>query len=467
MAAAPNPTAAPPNRMADADLIVRSGTVVLPNELACGHDVAVIDGRIAAVGPQLPMTAHAEIEAGGLHVFPGGVDPHVHFNEPGRTEWEGIATGSRSLARGGLTTYVDMPLNSLPVTADEDAFELKVRAANVSSLVDFGLWGGLVPGKLRHVEGLFRRGVLGFKAFMCESGMAEFPAVDDLTLCEGMRRCAEVGLPLLVHAENAALVNELGRRAVAAGRVGPRDFAASRPVVAELEAISRALFFAGETGCGVHVVHVSTARGVELVEHARANGLDASCETCPHYLLLSEADVDELGAVAKCAPPLRSASDRDALWELISQSRLRIVASDHSPCPPELKQGSDFFEVWGGISGCQTTLQLLLAHGHERRGLGLPMVAGLTGANAARRFRIGGKGAIEVGNDADLVLLDLSQEWRLSAGELGYRHRHSPFVGWPLRGRVVRTLLRGRTVVAGGQVVSPPTGRLVTSGGGH
>ncbi|HKF15936.1 MAG TPA: allantoinase AllB [Candidatus Dormibacteraeota bacterium] len=448
--------------MADADLVVRNGTVVLPEEVVSACDVAVIGGRIGGIGPYLRVTADTEIDAGGLHVFPGGVDPHVHFNQPGRTDWEGLATGSQSLAQGGFTTYVDMPLNSSPVTVDEEAFELKLRAANAWSLVDFGFWGGLVPGKLRHVEVLARKGVLGFKAFMCDSGIAEFPAADDMTLCEGMRRCADVGLPVLVHAENTALVSELARRMVASGHVGPRDFAASRPVIAEVEAITRALFFASETGCAVHVVHVSIARGVQLVEQARASGLDASCETCPHYLLLSEADFDELGGVAKCAPPLRSASDRDALWELISQGRLRIVASDHSPCPPELKQGSDFFAVWGGISGCQTTLQLLLAHGHGGRGVGLPTVAGLTGGNAARRFRLDCKGAIEVGNDADLVLLDLSQEWPLSAHELGYRHPHSPFVGWPLRGRVVRTLLRGRTVVADGHVVSQPAGRLVT-----
>jgi len=448
--------------MADADLIVRNGTIVLPEELASGSDVAVTDGRIAALGPNLRMTAAAEIDASGLHVFAGGVDPHVHFNEPGRSDWEGIATGSQSLARGGFTMYIDMPLNSSPATVDEEAFDLKVRAASTSSLVDFGLWAGLVPGKLRHVEGLARRGVLGFKAFMCESGIAEFPAVDDLTLCEGMRRCAEAGSPVLVHAENAALVGELGRRAVAAGRVGPRDFAASRPIVAEVEAISRALFFAGETGCAVHIVHVSTARGVELIERARANGLDASWETCPHYLLLCEADLDELGAVAKCAPPLRSASDRDALWEAIGHGRLGIVASDHSPCPPELKRGGDFFKAWGGISGCQTTIQLLLAHGHARRGMGLPAVARLTAANAALRFGFSRKGAVKVGNDADLVLMDVSDEWALSAGELGYRHKHSPFVGWALRGRVQRTLLRGKTVVADGRVVSPPAGRLVT-----
>jgi allantoinase len=448
--------------MADADLLLRNGTVVQPEHLATAHDIAVTDGQIAAVGRDLAMTGVTEIDADGLHLFPGGIDPHVHFNEPGRTDWEGIATGSQALARGGFTTYVDMPLNSSPVTVDEDAFDLKLRAANVSSLVDFGLWGGLVPGKLHHVEGLVRRGVLGFKAFMCDSGIAAFPAADDLTLCEGMRRCAELGSLVLVHAENAALVTELGKRAVAAGRVGPRDFAASRPVIAELEAISRALFFAGETGCAVHIVHVSTGRGVQLVEQAREDGLDVSCETCAHYLLLTETDLDDLGAIAKCAPPLRSTSDRDALWELIGQGRLRIVASDHSPCPPELKRQDDFFQVWGGISGCQTTLQLLLAHGHARRSLGLPTIAGLTAGNVADRIGLACKGGVEVGKDADLALIDLSHEWPLSADELAYRHAQSPFVGQLVRGRVGRTLVRGRTVVADGEVVSRPIGRLVT-----
>ena len=448
--------------MADADLVIRNGTVVQPHELALSHDIAVTDGSIAAVGPNLPLTGVSEIDASGLHVFPGGVDPHVHFNEPGRAGWEGIATGSQALARGGFTTYVDMPLNCSPVTVDVDAFDQKLYAANASSLVDFGFWGGLVPGKLSNVEPLVRRGVLGFKAFMCESGIADFPAADDLTLWEGMRRCAELGSLVLVHAENAALVTELTRRAAAAGCDRPRDFAATRPVMAEVEAISRALFFAGETGCAVHVVHVSTARGVQLVECAREAGVDASCETCPHYLLLTEDDLDELGAVAKCAPPLRSTSDREALWELIGKGRLRIVASDHSPCPPELKEGEDFFQAWGGISGCQTTLQLLLAHGHTRRRLALPTVAGLLATNAAQRIGLPAKGAAEAGKDADLVLIDLADEWPLSAGELEYRHRQTPFVGWPVRGRVLRTLVRGNSVVAGGKVASPPLGRLVT-----
>jgi allantoinase len=356
---------------------------------------------------------------------------------------------------------VDMPLNSLPVTADADAFDRKARAAAASSLVDFGLWGALLPGRLDRLAEVAARGALGFKAFLCDSGLPEFPPVDDTTLWEGMRRCADLGAVVLVHAENAAIVAELGRRAVAAGRLTAHDFAASRPVVAELEAIARALWFAGETGCALHVVHVSTARGVDLVRRARADGVDASCETCPHYLALTEDDAEALGAIAKCAPPLRSRDEREGLWHRIERGELEIVASDHSPCPPDLKRGDDLFRAWGGISGCQTTRQVMLADGWAVRGLPLRAIASLTATAAARRFRLAGKGEIAPGADADLALVDLSAEWPLAAGELRYRHRQSPFVGRRVRGRVARTLLRGRTVLARGRVVAPPRGRLL------
>ncbi|HSR22307.1 MAG TPA: allantoinase AllB, partial [Candidatus Eisenbacteria bacterium] len=418
------------------------------------------DERVVAMGPGLDLAGAAELDAAGLHVFPGGVDPHVHFNEPGRTEWEGIATGSEALAAGGFTTYADMPLNSLPVTTEASAFDRKRAAAEAASHVDFGLWAGLVPGNAGstgELEALARRGALGFKAFLCDSGIPEFPAADDLTLAEGMRRCAELDSIVLVHAESSAMVAGLTRRAVAAGRLGARDFAAARPALAELEAISRALFLAGETGCALHVVHVSTARGVELVERARAAGVDASCETCPHYLLLTADDAEELGAIAKCAPPLRPAPERDRLWRLVEQGVLPIVASDHSPCPAELKAGDDFFRAWGGISGCQSTLNLLLARG----GLPLGTVAAVTACNAARRFRLAGKGAIEPGADADLALVDLERTWELRQSELRYRHRHCPYIGRPVRGRVVRTLLRGTTVMRDGALVGAPAGRLL------
>jgi allantoinase len=403
------------------------------------------------------MTGVEEVDATGMHVFPGGVDPHVHFNEPGHTDWEGIATGSEALAAGGFTAYVDMPLNSLPVTTDGDAFDRKRAAAEAASHVDFGLWAGLVPGSTGAIEDLWRRGAQGFKAFLCESGLAEFPPADDLTLLEGMRRCAALGAIVLVHAENAAIVAELGRRAASEGRRSARDFAASRPVLAELEAIDRALFFAGQTGCALHVVHVSTPRGVELVERARAAGVDATCETCPHYLLLTADDAERLGAVAKCAPPLRTAADRDGLWTLLERGLLTIVASDHSPCPPELKAGADFLSAWGGISGCQTTRGLLLAQGR----LPLPAVAAVTATNAARRFRLAGKGRVEVGCDADLAIVDLAREWELRPSELRYRHRVSPYAGRRMRGRVVRTILRGRTVQQDGRLAGAPSGRLV------
>ena len=439
------------------DLVVRGARVVTAGSEQ-DADIAVADGAIAAVGAA-DGDAREELDGCGLHVFPGGIDPHVHFNEPGRTDWEGFDTGSRALAAGGFTTFVEMPLNSIPTTVDGESFDRKRAAAEASSFVDFGLWGGLVPASVDRLEELHERGVAGFKAFMCDSGIEEFPRADDATLWRGMERVAALGSILLVHAENAELVATLGAEALAAGRTGVRDFLASRPVAAELEAIERALFFAGETGCALHVVHVSTGRGVELVERARREGVDATCETCPHYLVFGDDELEELGVAAKCAPPLRPAADREELWRLVADGTVPIVASDHSPAPPELKAGP-FLTAWGGIAGCQTTLQLLLEHG-QRRGLDLPRIASLTSGGAASRFPLEGKRGLEQGSDADFALVDLAQAWTLDPEELQYRHRFSAYVGLPLRGRVIRTVVRGRTVFACGRAEGPPAGRFL------
>jgi allantoinase len=436
--------------VADHDLVLRGGTVCHIDGCRTA-DVAVTDGLIAAIGSDLG-DAREEVDARGLHVLPGGVDPHVHFNAPGREEWEGWASGTTALAAGGFTLCLDMPLNSLPVTTSPTAFDLKLAVASRSAQVDFGLLGGLVPGALHHLEALAKRGAAGFKAFLCDSGIPQFPPVDELTLAEGMRRCAALDAIVLVHAESQA------RLASPRGR-GARAYAASRPPEAELEAIERALELAARTGCRLHVVHVSTAAGVRLVQGARRAGVDASCETCPHYLLLHEEDLERLGAPAKCAPPLRAPGEPERLWEVVLEGAVQIVASDHSPCPPELKSG-DVVRAWGGIAGCQTTRQLLLAEG-LRRGLGVEGLATLTATNAAERFRLPGKGRIEVGADADLALVDLGVVWRLEAAELRYRHRLSPFLGQRMRGRTVRTILRGRTVFADGQAMGVPAGRLV------
>lgn len=445
--------------MPELELAVRGGTAVLADG-ATRVDVGVADGRIVAVEPELGDAAE-ELDAAGLHVLPGGVDPHVHLDEPGRTGWEGVASGTRALAAGGFTTYVDMPLNNTPVTVDGPSFDAKLAAVSASSLIDFGLWGGLVPGNVDRLEELHERGACGFKAFMCHSGLDEFPGIDDLTLVEGMERIAELGSVLLLHAENAAIVGGLGARFRGQGRLTPRDFAASRPPAAEVEAIARAVLFAGETGCATHIVHVSTARGVELVAEAAARGVDVTCETCPHYLLFTEEDLDEIGLPLKSAPPVRSAADRDGLWRLVEAGALAMVTSDHSPGAPEVKRG-DFFEAWGGISGCQSTLQLLLESGHARRGLPLETVASLTATAAARRFGLPAKGELAPGSDADLTLVDLRWTGTVALDDLHYRHPYSAYAGQPIRGRIVRTLLRGRTVYADGDFDPEPRGRLLT-----
>jgi allantoinase len=419
-------------------------------------DLAIADGVIAAREEPgaLGDDAREVIDARGLDILPGLIDAHVHFNDPGRAAWEGWGSGTRALAAGGFTCGVDMPLNSDPPTIDAPAFEAKLAAARGSAHVDFAFWGGLVPGSVEHMDELAACGVVGFKAFMADSGIDDFPACDDLTLYEGMCRAAVLGLPVAVHAESAVIVRELGLRALAEGRTGMADIAASRPVAAEVAAIANALAIAGEAGCALHIVHVSSGRAAVLVAEARAAGADVTCETCPHYLALTAEDAERIGALAKCAPPLRNAQERHGLRRAVRDGTIDYIASDHSPAPPRMKEGHAF-SAWGGVSGCQTTARVLLAEGLTSKDL-----AFLCSVGPALRLGLPG-GRIEPGASADLLLLDPSPTTVLTAGELEYRHPHSPFVGRPLRGRIARTLLRGRTVALNGASVGEPLGRFV------
>jgi allantoinase len=443
------------------DVLIRGATVVGAGEQR-RLDVGVAHGLIAALEPELAGPATLEIDATGLHLLPGVIDAHVHFNEPGRADWEGFETGTQALAAGGATAAIDMPLNAHPPTVTGAAFDEKRRCLEGSAFVDLALWGGLVPGGVDAMDELAARGVVGFKAFMCSSGIDDFDGVDDLTLYEGMCRAATLGLPVAVHAESEVITAGLAQRARAAGRTAMREFIASRPAVAELQAIARAIALARESGCSLHIVHVSTGRGVAVVAEARARGVDVSCETCPHYLVLTEEDAERLGNVAKCAPPLRPPGEGEALWQALADGTLPMVASDHSPAPWALKRTDDAFAAWGGISGCQTMLPLLLSEGCASRGLTLDLIARATSGYVGRRFRLPGKGRLDPGADADLVLVDLTASYTLSAEDLHYRHRHSPFLGRRLSARVARTLVRGRTVFADGRIVGPPTGRLLT-----
>lgn len=423
-------------------MIIRGGIVVTSRGVEKA-DIAIDGEQIKAVGRNLADDGE-EIDASGLHVFPGGIDSHVHFNEPGRMQWEDIAHGSAALAAGGYTSFIDMPLNNLPVTTDVAAFDLKLEAMKRSSKVDFGLWAGLVPGNLDQLEPLVRLGVMGFKAFMCPSGIDEFPASDLNTLREGMKRIEALDSILLVHAEDPAHLLELTG-------TGALDFIRSRPPDAEWSAIAQAIDLADSTGCRLHVVHVSTARGLDLIREAQEKGLDVSGETCPHYLLYTEEDLQRLGGVAKCTPPFRTAADREALWTA------PMVVSDHSPSTLALKRGDDFSMIWGGISGCQSTRQLLLAQNR----LDLAGVAAVTATNIARRLGLEGKGDIASAYDADLWLVDLQESSTVNAVDLLYRNPFSAHEGQPIRGRTVRTLVRGQTVFVDGKPATAPIGRLL------
>jgi allantoinase len=442
------------------DLLIRGGEVVTPDGVRRA-DIAVENETIVEVAPELSGDARETIDASGLHVFPGLIDPHVHFNEPGRTEWEGFATGSSALAAGGGTCFFDMPLNSSPPTLDGPAFDLKLAAARASSYMDFALWGGLTPTNLDKLEELAERGVVGFKAFMSNSGIDDFARADDLTLSRGMQIAARLGLPVAVHAENEEMTARLAAEARAAGRTGVRDYLRSRPESAEVEAIRRAMAFAAEARCRLHIVHVSSVAGVHeaYMETSRTDA-DVSWETCPHYLALNETDAERLGASAKCAPPLRPEPVAKGLWEELRAGRIEFVASDHSPSPPAMKTSDDVFAVWGGIAGVQSTLAVLLS---GEPSLPLPYVAGLSATRAADRFRVRRKGQLAKGNDADVALVDLSKSYQLRREDLLDRHKLSPYVGRTFRGVVKRTILRGHTVFRDGKIVAGDfRGKLVT-----
>ncbi|MGA2017890.1 MAG: allantoinase AllB [Opitutaceae bacterium] len=440
------------------DLLVRGATVVTPAG-AIRADIAVADGKIARIGPDVPGTAATAIGASGLHVMAGIIDSHVHFNEPGRASWEGFEHGSSALAAGGGTAFFDMPLNSLPPVTDAASFALKRAAAERSSRADFAIWGGLVPGNVDQLEPMRDAGAIGLKAFMCNSGVEEFPLSDAATLRAGMKKAAQIGMLVAVHAEDEALARQRTSEQHAIG-TDVRSWLNSRPVELELAAIRTAVDIAGETRCRLHLVHVSSPEGVALARDARKRGVDVSVETCPHYLLLADKDVVRIGAPAKCFPPLRPDELRLGLWRELEAGAIDTIGSDHSPAPPEMKRAADFFSIWGGISGCQHGFELLLSAALARRPaeIALPHMSALFSANVARRFRIGrAKGRLAEGLDADMTFIDIAGEHVLSNAELLYMHRQGPYDRRRCKVRIARTIVRGRTVFAQGRIAPGST----------
>jgi len=445
-----------------ADFLIASERVVLPDGVRPAS-VFVRDGRIAAVAAHDDRPAGARIvDVGDRVLLPGLVDTHVHINEPGRTDWEGFETGTRAAAAGGVTTIVDMPLNSIPATTSVEGFDAKAAAARGRCQVDVGLWGGVVPGNTSSLAALARRGVLGFKGFMSPSGVDEFEHVSEADLRAAAPVLADLGLPLLVHAEWPAL---LAGVEPAADPRSYRTWLATRPPESEHAAIACLIDLAREFRVHVHVVHLASAGALDSLRAARREGLPVTVETCPHYLTFCADDIADGATAFKCAPPVRGRHNREALWDALGRGDVDLVATDHSPAPAALKgiEEGDFIRAWGGIASLQLGLPVVWT-GAASRGYTLEHAARWLAAAPAQLAGLSArKGAIEAGRDADFVVFDPDATFVVDAARLLHRHPITPYDGMRLRGVVEQTMLRGEIVYSHGAISAGARGELLSA----
>lgn len=425
--------------MSDFDLVVRADRVLLDGRWRKAA-IGVIDGVIARIGPR-----HAEWSAREIVsipsdevIIPGAIDIHVHVNEPGRTDWEGFDTATRAAAAGGVTTIIDMPLNSIPPTTTVEALELKRDAAASQAHVDVGFWGGAIPSSLGALRPLHDQGAFGFKAFLSPSGVDEYPHLSATQLREALAETAEFGGMVIVHAEDPERLQPY------AGSRYYEDFLASRPDSSETAAIATVISALRATGGRAHILHLSSAQALNAIRGAKAEGLNLTVETCPHYLTLAAEQIADGATQAKCCPPVRDAANREALWEALLDGTIDAVASDHSPATAELKVGADgdFARAWGGISGLQVLLAAVASGARERE---IPLATALEWVTSRPAGLVGltDKGTIRVGARADLVAFAPDREWRVDAVSLEHRNPVSAFDGVTLTGQVSRTWVGG------------------------
>lgn len=425
----------------------KSTRVVFPDQTRPAV-LVVEEGRIAAVEPH-DYSGECR-DWGDLAILPGAVDTHVHFNEPGRTHWEGWESGTKAALAGGVTTVVEMPLNSIPSTVDGESLRLKIDSMDNKLYCDVGLWGGAVPGNSAKIQEMLEGGVLGLKCFLSDPGTEEFRNLDEASLREAMLEIARLDSVLLVHAEWPSTLKPVDPS------ISPQDYRCwlvTRPVEAERDAIAKIVELSRETGCRCHIVHVSSHEALDALENS-----GVTCETCAHYLVFSAEEIENSATNFKCAPPIREKSHRDGLWKALEEGRIQMVTSDHSPCPPELKNQS-FLDSWGGIAGVQLLVSATWT-GASARGYTLSDLARWVSLEPARLAGIQArKGSIEIGRDADFVVFDPEREFVCDS--LYHRHGGSPYQGRRWKGVVVETFLRGESAYKGGDVRGPH-GRLLS-----
>jgi len=466
------------------NLVIRSKQAVLPQGLAAAA-IHISEDKITRVTDYENVPAGCElVEADESIVMPGLVDSHVHVNEPGRTEWEGFETATRAAAAGGITTIVDMPLNSIPPTTTLAGFREKLAAAKNKCLVDVGFWGGVVPGNTSELATLLEAGVVGFKCFLIHSGVDEFPNVTEEDLRIAFPELTRLGAILIVHAEVPGPISSAGipacHSAVEAATatdnrvpISPnknicpteyQTFLASRPRAAENEAVALMIKLAGEFGTRVHIVHHSSADALGELRAAKTAGLSITAETCPHYLTLAAEDIPDGATEFKCCPPIRERENCEQLWAALSDGTLDMIVSDHSPCPPEMKlrESGDFLAAWGGISSLQLRLPIVWTEA-QRRGYSInDLGRWLCDAPAQLVGLQNRKGKIAAGFDADLVIWDPKKQFEVTGRRLHHRHKLTPYEGKTLAGVVEKTFLRGRKIYDNGKFFGEPHGLLLT-----
>jgi allantoinase len=460
----PTSSQAHSNTPGTADLIVRGRRVITPEEERPAA-IHIRRGVITAVSAFDDIPAGGVVhEAGEMAVMPGLVDTHVHINEPGRTEWEGFATATRAAAAGGVTTLVEMPLNSIPATTTAAGFREKIAAAAGQLSVDVGFWGGVVPGNVTELRPLWEAGVFGFKCFLVPSGVEEFPEVGESDLRVALPELAALGAPLLAHAELPGPIEEAARKrpkGAPANRYA--TWLASRPRQAEDEAIALLLRLAEKFHARVHIVHLSSSDSIPQLLQAKERGIRVSVETCPHYLTFDSEEIADGATEFKCAPPIRERENREKLWDALRDGAIDFIASDHSPCPPpmKLREEGDFLRAWGGIASLQIGLPAVWTQARSR-GYALSHVVEWMCRGPARLAGLEKrKGAIAAGCDADLVIWNPDAKFRVDPARLHHRHKLTPYAGRDLFGVVETTFLRGRKVFEREEFSAAPAGQIL------